>query len=370
MARIIVGLSGGVDSSVTAALLQQQGHEVIGLFMKNWDETTGSLSGKCPWKQDRIDALRVASQLNIPCQTVDFRKEYREQVVEYMFDEYKRGRTPNPDVLCNREVKFKHFFDHAITLGADFVATGHYARTATLKYKGKERAALLAGVDSNKDQSYFLCQLDEDRIAKTLFPLGGMEKPMVRQIAEELDLATAHKRDSQGICFVGKVNIPTFLKQKLASKLGDIIEVDAQTGKEKKVGSHDGAHFFTRGQRKGLDVGGTELPLFVIDTDVEKNIVYVGQGTNHPRLFQSSCTIQNNETHWIWHEEALPVGESKTYLVRIRHRQPLQSATLSQKEYELTLSFDQPQRAIMPGQFAAWYDQDRLVGSGPITSSQ
>ena len=389
MSRVVVGLSGGVDSSVAAYILKEQGHDVVGLFMKNWHDTTGVLHGDCPFDEDSDFAKLVAKRLGIPFEMVDLSKEYRKRVVDYMFDEYAKGRTPNPDVLCNREIKFDEFLKAAINLGADYVATGHYCRKEIVEVDGKSVYRLLAGVDSNKDQSYFLCQLNQAQLEKALFPIGDIDKPKVREIATKLKLATAQRKDSQGICFVGKVDLPVFLQQKLEAKKGDIIEIPAsfyntnlpaeQTtlteivkpiqytpSNGKVVGTHQGAHFFTIGQRKGLNVGGTPEPLFVIAIDVEKNVVYVGQWQEHPGLFRSGLFVSKNDIHWIRTDLEMQVGESRDFLVRIRYRQPLQHATLSRKDDGMYFTFQQPQRGIAPGQFAAFYLDDELVGSGVI----
>ena len=389
MSRVVVGLSGGVDSSVAAYILKEQGHDVVGLFMKNWHDTTGVLHGDCPFDEDSDFAKLVAKRLGIPFEMVDLSKEYRKRVVDYMFDEYAKGRTPNPDVLCNREIKFDEFLKAAINLGADYVATGHYCRKEIVEVNGKPVYRLLAGVDSNKDQSYFLCQLNQAQLEKALFPIGDIDKPKVREIATKLKLATAQRKDSQGICFVGKVDLPVFLQQKLEAKKGDIIEIPAsfyntnlpaeQTtlteivkpiqytpSNGKVVGTHQGAHFFTIGQRKGLNVGGMPEPLFVIAIDVEKNVVYVGQGQEHPGLFRSGLFVSKNDIHWIRTDLEMQVGESRDFLVRIRYRQPLQHATLSRKDDGMYFTFQQPQRGIAPGQFAAFYLEDELVGSGVI----
>lgn len=395
MARVVVGLSGGVDSSVAAYLLKEQGHEVIGLFMKNWHDDSVTISDECPWLDDSNDALIVADKLGIPFQTIDLSGPYKERIVDYMFSEYQHGRTPNPDVLCNREIKFDVFLDRALQLGADFVATGHYCRKGeTTNDAGETIYQLLSGIDGNKDQSYFLCQLSQDQLAKTLFPIGHLEKREVREIARKADLVTAEKKDSQGLCFVGKVRLPEFLQQKLAPKTGQIIEVSAQAqqyaavdipeaiGEERwsvmakefeynpssgrVVGEHPGAHFFTVGQRKGLDVGGTPLPLFVLKTDVEENIIYTGQGKDHPGLFRKALFIAKEEVHWIRRDLRLEAGEEADFQVRIRYRQPLQRARLHAVEHGLYIVFDEAQSAITPGQFAAWYKEDELVGSGVI----
>ena len=384
--RVVVGLSGGVDSSVTAFLLQQQGYEVIGLFMKNWHDDSVTISKECPWLEDSYDAMLVAEKLGIPFQTVDLSTEYKQRIVDYMFAEYERGRTPNPDVLCNREIKFDVFLKIAIELGADFVATGHYCRKGQVEIEGTTHYRLLAGVDNNKDQSYFLCQLNQAQLAKTLFPIGELTKPEVRKIAKEQGLVTAEKRDSQGLCFVGKVSLPEFLQQQLAVKTGRIIQVadghpmyqikreETPKGLAAKyiytptdgmeVGTHDGAHFFTVGQRKGLAVGGTKEPLFVLATDVEQNIIYVGEGKSHPGLLRSALWIAQADMHWI--RPDLVSRESIQVWARIRYRQPLAKATLYPTSTGLYLVFDQPQSAIAAGQFAAWYLKDELIGSGVI----
>jgi tRNA-uridine 2-sulfurtransferase len=395
MQRVIIGLSGGVDSSVAAYLLKQQGYEVIGLFMKNWHDDSVTISDECPWLDDSNDAMLVANKLGIPFQTVDLSKEYKERIVDYMFNEYERGRTPNPDVLCNREIKFDVFMKIALELGADYVATGHYCRKGILEKKGKKIYQLLAGKDNNKDQSYFLCQLSQQQLAKTLFPIGELTKPEVRKIATALNLITAEKKDSQGLCFIGKVKLPDFLQQKLKPKEGVIVEVsndnkiykqdvpDFNSEEEKLqyasrkltysfndgkvVGKHQGAHYFTKGQRKGLAVGGTVEPLFVIDTNVDENVIYTGQGKSHPGLYKSALFVTNKELHWIREDLALKTDETLDVLARIRYRQPLQKARLHKVESGLYLAFEKPQSAITEGQFAAWYLDDELVGSGVIS---
>ena len=389
MARVVVGLSGGVDSSVAAYLLKEQGHEVIGLFMRNWHDTTGTLEGDCPWYDDQLFAELVAKRLDIPFKFVDLSEEYRHRVVDYMFAEYEKGRTPNPDVLCNREIKFDVFLKEALKLGADYVATGHYCRKTEETIDGRTVYRLLAGSDPNKDQSYFLCQLTQEQLRYALFPIGDMLKPDVRRIAEEQHLATAKRKDSQGICFVGKVDLPVFLQQKLSAKEGNIHEilpswrgynkVDNQDDIKllsqpfrytvrdgKKIGTHKGAHFYTIGQRKGLGIGGRKESLFIIATDVEQNVIYVGEGDSHPGLYRRALHILPDEIHWVEPSEAMQVGEKRRYDVRIRYRQPLQKATLLQREDGLYVLFDEPQRGIAAGQFAAWYDGDILAGSGVI----
>ena len=395
MKRVIVGLSGGVDSSVAAYLLQQQGYEVIGLFMKNWHDDSVTISNECPWLEDSNDAMLVAEKLGIPFQTVDLSEQYKERIVDYMFNEYEKGRTPNPDVLCNREIKFDVFLKIALDLGADYVATGHYCRKDTIEKNGETVYRLLAGKDGNKDQSYFLCQLSQDQLSKALFPIGELTKPEVRKIAAEQGLITAEKRDSQGLCFIGKVRLPEFLQQQLKPKEGVIVEIDkdyeAYQNREpefhsvqekldflsqkknyslsdgKVVGKHQGAHYFTKGQRKGLAVGGTVEPLFVIDTDVEENVIYTGQGHMHPGLFRKALFVSKDELHWIREDLALNEGETMPVMARIRYRQPLQNATLHKVPSGLYVEFEKPQSAITEGQFVAWYLEDELVGSGVIS---
>ena len=394
MKRVVVGLSGGVDSSVAAWLLQQQGYEVIGLFMKNWHDDTVTISNECPWLEDSNDALLVAEKLGIPFQTVDLSAEYQDKIVDYMFSEYEKGRTPNPDVLCNREIKFDIFLKIALSLGADFIATGHYCRKAELEVDGKKVFRLLAGTDLNKDQSYFLCQLSQEQLAKALFPIGELTKPEVRKIATEMDLVTAAKKDSQGLCFIGKVRLPEFLQQKLQPKPGLIFEVDRDNPIYAEnlafnniaaplsimakavdytpemgivVGKHQGAHYFTIGQRKGLNVGGTTEPLFIIGTNVETNTIYTGKGSAHPGLFRKALFIKQQDIHWIRPDLALANGETLDVMARIRYRQPLQHATLHQLEEGMYVSFAEPQSAITEGQFVAWNSGDELVGSGVIS---
>lgn len=387
--RVVVGLSGGVDSSVAAYLLQQEGYEVIGLFMKNWHDDSVTISNECPWLEDSNDALLVAEKLGIPFQTVDLSEQYQEKIVDYMFSEYEKGRTPNPDVLCNREIKFAVFLEIALSLGADYVATGHYCQKRTTEIDGKPLYHLIAGADNNKDQSYFLCQLSQEQLAKSLFPIGALTKPQVREIAAEMELVTAEKKDSQGLCFIGKVRLPEFLQQKLQPKEGQIIQIDKNHSvysssdetetldslshkitytpeMGKVVGKHQGAHYFTVGQRKGLNVGGTTEPLFVIATDVVTNTIYTGLSSNHPGLFRRGLFIDASETHWIRTDLALSTGETKEVMARIRYRQPLQKATLHQEEKGMYVVFDEPQSAITEGQFVAWYQEDELLGSGVI----
>ena len=432
MARVVIGLSGGVDSSVAAWLLKEQGHEVVGLFMINWHDTTGTLEGDCPWHDDRVFAELVAKKLDIPLHVVDLSADYRTRVVDYMFSEYEKGRTPNPDVLCNREIKFDVFLREAFRLGADFVATGHYCRKAeeTLP-DGRTIYKLLAGADPNKDQSYFLCQLSQEQLRYALFPVGDLLKPEVRRIAAEQGLATAKRKDSQGICFVGKVDLPAFLQQKLASKRGNVHEIlptwpkygpkaripagtpdagqaipapaspaaerpegdlhspggqhaaDVPPTTEqlaalaapwrytvrdgKKIGEHSGAHFYTIGQRKGLGIGGRKESLFILATDTMQNELYIREGDSHPGLWRQALHISPREIHWVNPARTMPAGQSARFSVRIRYRQPLQEATLFVRDQGAYILFDTPQRGITPGQFAAWYDGDELVGSGVIS---
>ncbi len=457
--KVCIGLSGGVDSSVAALLLKQQGYDVFALFMQNWHDASTTLHGDCEWEEDRFVAELVARKVGIPFYFVDLSKEYRQRVVDYMFDEYEKGRTPNPDVLCNREIKFDAFLECARKLGADYVATGHYCRKETLDGPDGPVYRIFAGTDPNKDQSYFLCQLSQEQLSKAIFPIGDLTKPQVRQMAMEADLPSADKKDSQGICFVGKVDLPTFLQQKLKPCEGDIIEVyDAyyadneqykfveetlasilaepeskvkmitdyvsedksapsrsgvcpfsvekmsllpdsvldrlsrpvrydisfetetyRSGRKhikktrykenpygKIVGRHDGAQFFTIGQRKGLNIGGHKDSLFVIDTDIVNNIIYVGEGHTHKGLSRSCLRVASDEVHWIRRDLAMKCGEIRRYKVRIRYRQPLQDATLLMRENGLFIIFDEPQRGITPGQFAAWYDGAEMLGSGVI----
>lgn len=484
--KICIGLSGGVDSSVAALLLKQAGYDVFALFMQNWHDASATLHGDCEWEEDRFVAEMVARKIGIPFYFVDLSKEYRKRVVDYMFDEYSKGRTPNPDVLCNREIKFDAFLKAAKSLGAEMVATGHYCRKEDVRdtdgkpvlgKNGKPVYRILAGSDPNKDQSYFLCQLTQDQLSQALFPIGDIVKPEVRRLAHEADLPSADKKDSQGICFVGKVDLPTFLQQQLKPCEGDIVEVyDAYyTGNEqynyisstlselaggkvemissyisddkalmsakvndpvrersvvgnteneggcsgvspwiaerlaamtddqmlklsgpvtydirfetetyrsgrkhvrktrykenpfgKIIGKHDGAQFYTIGQRKGLNIGGHKEPVFVIDTDIPNNIIYVGEGHTHKGLSRSCLRIPSTEIHWIREDLAMSVGDIRRYRVRIRYRQPLQDATLLMRSNGLYILFDTPQRGITPGQFAVWYDNDEMIGSGVI----
>lgn len=394
--KVVIGLSGGVDSSVAAWLLKESGYEVTGLFMKNWHDTTGLLQSECHWEDDIMFAEMVAKKLQIPFHSVDLSGPYRERVVDYMFSEYEKGRTPNPDVLCNREIKFDSFAEEAGKLGADFVATGHYCRKETLPAGDDTIYRLLAGKDENKDQSYFLCQLSQKQLSTALFPVGNLTKPEVRTIAGKLGLATANRKDSQGICFVGKVHLPTFLQQKLKAKNGPVVEVpfsfdhqvwhsgyrdgnveeteliaasqpyDFSKSSGRIIGEHNGAHFYTMGQRKGINIGGFREPLFVIGADMEKNILYVGEGQSHPGLYRKGLKIREDEIHWVRKDLEMQPDEVRDYDVRIRYRQPLQKARLYRKANAIYIIFSKLQRSIAPGQFAAWYDGEELIGSGVI----
>lgn len=398
MKRVVVGMSGGVDSSVAAWLLKEQGYDVIGMFMKNWHDDSVTISKECPWLEDSNDAMIVAQKLGIPFQAIDLSKEYKERIVDYMFTEYQKGRTPNPDVLCNREIKFDIFLKAAMRLKADYIATGHYCRKGAIEQDGKTTWQLLSGKDDNKDQSYFLCQLTQEQLSKALFPIGELQKSEVRRIAKEQELVTADKKDSQGLCFVGKVRLPEFLQQKLQPKKGVVIEVPAdaamfqeddtteqtsggavvtdlkkvtapyiyETAQGKVVGEHNGAHYYTIGQRKGLNIGGTPKPLFIIETDTKENIIYTGQGEDHPGLYRKGLFVEPADIHWVREDLRMAAGESRQYQVRIRYRQDLESAWLHMQDDGLYIVFDQPQKAIAPGQFAVWYEGDELVGSGVI----
>lgn len=394
--KVIVGLSGGVDSSVAAWLLKEQGYDVAGLFMKNWHDTTGLIQSECHWEDDLMFAEMVAKKIGIPFHQVDLSEPYRKRVVDYMFGEYEKGRTPNPDVLCNREIKFDSFADEAARLGGDFVATGHYCRKEEFTKDGKTIYRLLAGADENKDQSYFLCQVSQSQLSNAIFPIGAIKKPEVREIASKMGLATAQRKDSQGICFVGKVDLPVFLQQKLQAKKGNIVEIKDQSiypeiidgyledindnllaalsapfryspENGKVIGVHNGAHFFTIGQRKGMNVGGHKEPLFVIATDIERNIVYTGEGHGHPGLNRKGLLIRKDEIHWIRPDLMMSPGETRDYSVRIRYRQELQKARLYCRIEGLYIIFNKLQRGIAPGQFAAWYDGEEVLGSGVIS---
>jgi tRNA-specific 2-thiouridylase len=393
--RVVVGLSGGVDSAVAAALLLEQGYEVLGVFMKNWHDTSVTISAECPWEEDSKDALLVAETLGIPFQAIDLSEAYKSRIVDYMFAEYQQGRTPNPDVLCNREIKFDIFLNTAMELGADFVATGHYCRKDEFIDQGEKKFRLLAGKDQNKDQSYFLCQLNQEQLSKSLFPIGSLTKPEVRKKAESLGLPNAAKKDSQGLCFIGKVRLPDFLQQQLSAKVGHVVEIDSKDQmfnenrnvktvgldalissaepftfhpeEGKNLGMHQGAHFYTIGQRKGLGIGGKTEPLFVIGTDISTNTIYVGMGENHPGLFRNALRIEAEDVHWIRPDLKIKESESLKVLCRFRYRQNLEEAILHQLKDCLIISFSRPQKAITPGQFAAWYIKDELIGSGVIS---
>ena len=394
MKKVIIGLSGGVDSSVSALLLKQQGYEVIGLFMKNWHDESVTISDECPWLDDSNDAMLIAEKLEIPFQTVDLSKEYHSRIIDYMFNEYENGRTPNPDVLCNREIKFDIFLEIALNLGADYIATGHYCQVNKINKDDKEIYRLLAGADEKKDQSYFLCQLNQKQLSKAIFPIGHLTKSDVRDIAKKNDLITAAKKDSQGLCFVGKVKLPDFLKQRLTPKKGKVIKIDSESlkqeidlneikSKEKElellsapfsfsaddgeeIGEHNGAYYYTVGQRKGLNIGGFSEPLFVLETDVSKNIIYVGMGESHPALFKRALFVSSNEIHWI--REDLKINENQTMniIFRIRYRQPLQSGTIYRFKKGLYILFDKPISSVTSGQFVSWYIDNELIGSGII----
>lgn len=393
MKRVVVGLSGGVDSSVAAYLLQQEGYEVIGMFMRNWHDESVTLSDDCPWIDDSNDALLVAQHLGIPFQVIDLSEEYKERIVNYMFHEYEQGRTPNPDVLCNREIKFDVFLNAALQLGADFVATGHYCRK---RINPDDSSSLLSGLDKNKDQSYFLCQVSQGQLAKALFPIGDLEKSEVRRIASEQGLLTADKKDSQGLCFVGKISLPEFLQQQLKSKKGDVIEIPFDLAQlthyhsiernvenierlvqpfvfsvdqGQHVATHQGAHFYTIGQRKGLQIGGRPLPSFSVQIDVENNIVFSCQGDDHPALNRWALKIEQTAINWIQFPKWAQNDEFEVEVdARIRYRQPLQKAKLIKKNNQFYMLFDKLQRGITPGQFAAWYINEELIGSGVIES--
>jgi tRNA-specific 2-thiouridylase len=393
--RVVVGLSGGVDSSVSAWILQQQGFEVIGVFMRNWHDESVTINNECPWIDDSNDAMLVAEHLGIPFQVLDLSAVYKERIVEYMFREYEEGRTPNPDVLCNREIKFDVFLKAALSLKADFVATGHYCRKEEFNTPdGQVMQRLLAGLDPGKDQSYFLCQLTQEQLAKALFPIGHLPKTEVRRIAAEIGLHTAGKKDSQGLCFIGKVKLPVFLQQQLDPKEGKVLEVSATDpafaaraipaeptladleelarpfdfGKaiRKPAGTHQGAHFYTIGQRKGLGVGGRPEPLFIVHTDTTRNEVIVGQGENHPALHRKVIFCASKEVNWVRPDKQPPIGTPMQVLARIRYRQPLSPATLYASEGGVYLLFSDSQKGVAPGQFAAWYENDEVIGSGAI----
>ncbi len=409
--NIAVGLSGGVDSSVAALLLKQAGHNVIALFMQNWHDTEGTLHGDCEWEEDRMVAQMVAKKIGIPFYFIDLSETYRKKVVDYMFDEYSKGRTPNPDVLCNREIKFDAFLKHALELGADYVATGHYCKKEEFTdANGKKIYRILAGDDKNKDQSYFLCQLTQEQLSKAMFPIGHLQKPEVRRIAAEAELPSAEKKDSQGICFVGKVDLPVFLQQKLKPKEGNVVEIfkeqfnnvlvdndmlpstswgaeffsgalkDSYSLEElrkltsplaykvehgKIIGKHIGVQFYTIGQRRGLNIGGHKESIFIIATDHDTNTIYVGEGQKHPGLYRKGLFISSENVHWIRPDLTMQPGQQRDYLVRLRYRQPLEHARLFCREDGIYIIFQRPQRGISPGQFTVWYSHDgEMLGSG------
>ena len=391
--RVVIALSGGVDSSVAAYLLKKKGYDVIGIFMKNWHDESVTVSKECPWLEDSYDAMIVSEKLAIPFQTIDLSDEYQTRIVDYMFDEYEKGNTPNPDVLCNREIKFDVFLKVALDLGADFIATGHYCRVEKIKDNDKNIFRLLEGLDQNKDQSYFLCQLSQNQLSKTLFPIGELTKKEVRLIAKEQGLITAEKKDSQGLCFIGKVKLPDFLQQKLKQKNGKIVKVSSKNkmyvnvdttnhsidnllsisgsynynlNDGEYIGNHTGAHFFTVGQRKGLAVGGTKEPLFVLKTDIVENIIYVGEGKSHPGLFRKVLFIKSEDLHLLRKDKFLKKENIFKLKARIRYRQPLQDASLLIVRDGAFLIFDKKQSAITKGQFAVWYKNQELLGSGVI----
>jgi len=394
MARIVVGMSGGVDSSVVALLLKQQGHEVIGLFMRNWNDASVTLEDECPWIEDSRDAMMVAEHLGIPFQVLDLSGIYKERIVDYMFEEYGKGRTPNPDVLCNREIKFDVFLDEALKLGADFVATGHYVRKEVVLVDGVEEYRLMSGLDKNKDQSYFLCQLNQFQLSKALFPIGDLEKSEVRRLAAEGGLSTATKKDSQGLCFIGHVRLPDFLQQQLKIKEGQVIEIDPDGLAAKRefermrslqgledfrnwhskfsssdglvIGKHQGAHFFTRGQRRGLQIGGKPLPLFVLQTDLTNNVIFVGQGEDHPGLLSMGLFVLENESCWVRPSMRSKVLNCKDLMCKYRYRQTSVSCVLQVHELGYQIVFDAPQKSITSGQFVAIYFEDEIVFSGAI----
>lgn len=394
MARVVVGLSGGVDSSVAALLLKEQGHEVIGLFMRNWNDASVTLEDECPWIDDSRDAMMVAEQLGIPFQVLDLSEDYKKRIVDYMFDEYASGRTPNPDILCNREIKFDVFLKNALKLGADFVATGHYVRKGETMVNGQTVYRLLSGLDPNKDQSYFLCQLTQDQLAKSLFPIGHLQKPEVRAMAERAGLVTSAKKDSQGLCFIGHVSLPEFLQQQLKPKEGDVIVVEEDSREMQEhlrilndpgagpeawakrplltrasgnvIGKHHGAHFYTVGQRRGLHIGGTGKPLFVLQTDVKENIIYTGKGEDHPGLLQKALKLDEAGLHWVRPDKNKTEITAGKLKARIRYRQALFDCQIFLTENGQFCVFDLAQRSVTPGQFLALYEGDELIASGVI----
>ena len=394
--RVVVGMSGGVDSSVAAYLLLQQGYEVVGLFMRNWNDASVTLEDECPWIDDSRDAMMVAEQLGIPFQVIDFSAAYKQRIVDYMFNEYEQGRTPNPDVLCNREIKFDLFLKEAIKLGADYVATGHYVRKGEIvNADGQLEYQLLRGLDPNKDQSYFLCQLNAEQLQHALFPIGELQKSEVREIAKEIGLVTASKKDSQGLCFIGKVSLPDFLQQQLSPKKGRVIEIDRNHPEVEKykeivnsrcdedaaihrlkiephmgkvIGEHRGAHYYTRGQRRGLNIGGKVLPLFVIQTSIEENVIYVGQGEDHPGLAYRGLKIDKSDAHWVRPSLRKASLKRQDFECQIRYRQkPFACKIVVDSEQNIIVIFSNPQRNVTPGQFLALYQENELIFSGVIS---
>jgi len=394
--RVVVGMSGGVDSSVAAYLLLQQGYEVVGLFMRNWNDASVTLEDECPWIDDSRDAMMVAEQLGIPFQVIDFSAAYKQRIVDYMFNEYEQGRTPNPDVLCNREIKFDLFLKEAIKLGADYVATGHYVRKGEIvNADGQLEYQLLRGLDPNKDQSYFLCQLNAEQLQHALFPIGELQKSEVREIAKEIGLVTASKKDSQGLCFIGKVSLPDFLQQQLSPKKGRVIEIDRNHPEVEKykeivnsrcdedaaihrlkiephmgkvIGEHRGAHYYTRGQRRGLNIGGKVLPLFVIQTSIEENVIYVGQGEDHPGLAYRGLKIDKSDAHWVRPSLRKASLKRQDFECQIRYRQkPFACKIVEDSEQNIIVIFSNPQRNVTPGQFLALYQENELIFSGVIS---
>ncbi|MDF0480125.1 tRNA 2-thiouridine(34) synthase MnmA [Vagococcus sp. PNs007] len=355
--RVVVGMSGGVDSSVTALLLKEQGYDVVGIFMKNWDDTDDN--GVCTATEDYKDVAKVADQIGIPYYSVNFEKEYWDRVFEYFLDEYKRGRTPNPDVMCNKEIKFKAFLDYAMELGADYVATGHYAQVVRDE---DGRSRMLRGVDNNKDQTYFLSQLSQEQLSKTMFPLGHLEKPVVRELAEKAGLATAKKKDSTGVCFIGEKNFKEFLGKYLPAKPGKMVTEDGEV-----KGDHGGLMYYTIGQRQGLGIGGggkTQEPWFAIGKDLKTNTLYVGQGFHHPTLY--STHLETSGVHFTF-DEKRPTEFKCT--AKFRYRQTDTGVTVrftNEEQTEAVVTFDEPVRAITPGQAVVFYDGGECLGGGTI----
>ncbi|HZX21802.1 MAG TPA: tRNA 2-thiouridine(34) synthase MnmA [Clostridia bacterium] len=351
--RVVVGMSGGVDSSVAALLLKEQGYDVIGIFMKNWDEADEF--GYCTAAEDYEDVRRVCGQIGIPYYTVNFEKEYWDRVFAYFLEEYKKGRTPNPDILCNKEIKFKAFLEHALKLGADYLATGHFARVDL----NDNEYRLLRGVDSGKDQTYFLSQLNQYQLSKTMFPVGHLLKNEIRRIAKDNNLVTADKRDSTGICFIGERNFKEFLSNYLPAQPGKMMTPEGEV-----KGKHDGLMFYTLGQRKGLGIGGagTGEPWFVADKDIEKNILYVVQGENHPDLY--SCGLTAIDLHWI---SKKPKPSTFECTAKFRYRQKDQEVGVHiEGEDTCRVVFENPQKAVTPGQFVVFYDGKVCLGGATI----